>query len=115
MTNPSSPSIPTAAVRGESATAAVRAGIATDRHHGAVVPPLHLSANFAFERFNKPREFDYTRSGNPTRSLLGDALTELEGGASTVVTGTGMSAVALVLQLVKPGEPVLGAPDCLGG
>jgi cystathionine gamma-synthase len=97
------------------ATAAVRAGIATDRHHGAVVPPLHLSANFAFERFNKPREFDYTRSGNPTRSLLGDALTELEGGASTVVTGTGMSAVALVLQLVKPAETLLAAHDCYGG
>jgi cystathionine gamma-synthase len=97
------------------ATAAVRAGIATDRHHGAVVPPLHLSANFAFEGFNKPREFDYTRSGNPTRSLLADALTELEGGAGTVVTGTGMSAVALVLQLVKPGETVLAAHDCYGG
>jgi cystathionine gamma-synthase len=97
------------------ATAAVRAGIATDRHHGAVVPPLHLSANFAFERFNKPREFDYTRSGNPTRSLLGDALTELEGGAGSIVTGTGMSAVALVLQLVKPGETVLAAHDCYGG
>ena len=106
MTNPTSPSI---------ATAAVRAGIATDRHHGAVVPPLHLSANFAFERFNKPREFDYTRSGNPTRSLLADALTELEGGAGTVVTGTGMSAVALVLQLVKPGDTVLAAHDCYGG
>ena len=101
--------------RGNLATAAVRAGIATDRHHGAVVPPLHLSANFAFERFNKPREFDYTRSGNPTRSLLGDALTELEGGAGTVVTSTGMSAVALVLQLVKPGETVLAAHDCYGG
>jgi cystathionine gamma-synthase len=106
MTNPASASI---------ATAAVRAGIATDRHHGAVVPPLHLSANFAFERFNKPREFDYTRSGNPTRSLLADALTELEGGAGTVVTSTGMSAVALVLQLVKPGETVLAAHDCYGG
>jgi cystathionine gamma-synthase len=97
------------------ATAAVRAGIATDRHHGAVVPPLHLSANFAFERFNKPREFDYTRSGNPTRSLLADALTELEGGVGGVVTGTGMSAVALVLQLVKPTETILAAHDCYGG
>ena len=97
------------------ATAAVRAGIASDRHHGAVVPPLHLSANFAFERFNKPREFDYTRSGNPTRSHLADAITELEGGVSSVVTSTGMSAVALVLQLVKPGDTVLAAHDCYGG
>jgi cystathionine gamma-synthase len=97
------------------ATAAVRAGIASDRQHGAVVPPLHLSANFAFAGFNKPREFDYTRSGNPTRSHLADALTELEGGASAVVTSTGMSAVTLVLQLVKPGDTVLAAHDCYGG
>ena len=62
-------------------TRAVRAGIATDREHGAVVPPIHLSSTFAFEGFNKPRRFDYTRSGNPTRSQLADALAELEGGA----------------------------------
>src|SRR5687767_7164632 len=105
----------TTPIRTQTATAAVRAGIASDRHHGAVVPPLHLSANFAFERFNKPREFDYTRSGNPTRSHLADAINDLEGGVSAVVTSTGMSAVALVLQLVKPGETVLAAHDCYGG
>src|SRR4051812_1348942 len=97
------------------ATAAVRAGIATDTQHGAVVPPLHLSANFAFERFNKPRLFDYTRSGNPTRSQLADAIAELEGGTSAVVTNTGMSAVTLVLQLLKPGETIVAAHDCYGG
>jgi cystathionine gamma-synthase len=102
-------------IASSTATAAVRAGIASDRQHGAVVPPLHLSANFAFAGFNKPREFDYTRSGNPTRSHLADALTELEGGASAVVTSTGMSAVTLVLQLVKPGDTVLAAHDCYGG
>src|SRR5215212_3464716 len=98
-----------------SATAVVRAGIATDRHHGAVVPPLHLSANFAFEGFNKPRTYDYTRSGNPTRAHLADAIAELENGVSAVVTSTGMSAVALVLQLLRPGDIVLAAHDCYGG
>jgi cystathionine gamma-synthase len=102
-------------IASSTATAAVRAGIASDRHHGAVVPPLHLSANFAFAGFNKPREFDYTRSGNPTRSHLAEAITDLEGGASAVVTSTGMSAVTLVLQLVKPGDTVLAAHDCYGG
>jgi cystathionine gamma-synthase len=97
------------------ATAAVRAGIASDRHHGAVVPPLHLSATFAFEGFNKPRAYDYTRSGNPTRSHLADAIAELEHGTSAVVTSTGMSAVALVLHLLKPGDVVLAAHDCYGG
>jgi cystathionine gamma-synthase len=99
----------------QSATAAVRAGIASDRHHGAVVPPLHLSATFAFEGFNKPRAYDYTRSGNPTRSHLADAIADLENGVSAVVTSTGMSAVALVLHLLRPGDTVLAAHDCYGG
>jgi len=98
-----------------SSTAAVRAGINSDRHHGAVVPPLHLSANFAFEGFNKPRTYDYTRSGNPTRSHLADAIAELENGVSAVVTSTGMSAIALVLHLLRPGDTVLAAHDCYGG
>src|SRR5262245_57667145 len=96
-------------------TRAVRAGIATDREHGAVVPPIHLSSTFAFEGFGKPRKFDYTRSGNPTRSQLADALAELEGGAGAVVTSTGMSAVTLVLQLLQPGDLVIAAHDCYGG
>jgi cystathionine gamma-synthase len=97
------------------ATRAVRAAIATDQHHGAVVPPIHLSSTFAFAGFDRKREFDYTRSGNPTRSQLADALAELEGGASAVVTSTGMSAVALVLHLLEPGDLVLAAHDCYGG
>jgi cystathionine gamma-synthase len=96
-------------------TRAVRAAIATDREHGAVVPPIHLSSTFAFEGFGKPRTYDYTRSGNPTRTQLADALAELEGGARGVVTSTGMSAVALVLHLLEPGDVILAAHDCYGG
>jgi cystathionine gamma-synthase len=96
-------------------TRAVRAAIATDREHGAVVPPIHLSSTFAFEGFGKPRTYDYTRSGNPTRTQLADALAELEGGARGVVTSTGMSAVALVLHLLEPGDVIVAAHDCYGG
>ena len=96
-------------------TRAVRAGIATDREHGAVVPPLHLSSTFAFESFGKPRTYDYTRSGNPTRTHLADAIAELEGGARGVVTCTGLSAVTLVLQLLNPGDTIVAAHDCYGG
>lgn len=98
-----------------SQTRAVRAAIATDREHGAVVPPIHLSSTFAFEGFAKPRKFDYTRSGNPTRSQLADALAALEGGERGVVTSTGMSAVTLVLHLLKPGDVIVAAHDCYGG
>ena len=96
-------------------TAAVRAAIATDAEHGAVVPPLHLSSTFAFAGFGRPRTFDYTRSGNPTRAHLAAAIAELEGGALGVVTNTGMSAVTLVMHLLSPGDTVLAAHDCYGG
>jgi cystathionine gamma-synthase len=98
-----------------SATRAGRAGIATDAHHGAVVPPIHLSSTFAFEGFDRKRRYDYTRSGNPTRDHLAGALADLEEGCGAVVTGSGMSAVALALQLVRPGGRVLAAHDCYGG
>ncbi len=96
-------------------TRAVRAGIATDRHHGAVVPPIHLSSTFAFEGFGQARQYDYTRSGNPTRDILAEAIADLEGGSRGIVTSSGMSAVALVLQLLKPGDLVVATHDCYGG
>ena len=95
------------------ATRAVRAGIDTDPAWGAVVPPLVLSSNFSFEGFGQPRQYDYTRSGNPTRDLLGDALAKLEGGAGGVVTSTGMSAITLLLHAVlEPGDRAGQARAC---
>jgi len=96
-------------------THAVRAAIDTDRAFGAIVPPLCLSSNFSFEGFGKPRQYDYTRSGNPTRDALANALAELEGGAGAVVTCTGMAAVTLALQLVPEGGLLVAPHDCYGG
>ena len=55
----------------QQATKIVRSGIESDTQHHAVIPPIYLSSNFAFEAFGKPGKYDYTRSGNPTRELLG--------------------------------------------
>ncbi len=96
-------------------TAAVRAGIDADAAHGAVVPPIVLSTNFSFDGYGGKRKYDYTRSGNPTRDLLGDALAELEGGAGGVVVSTGMAAITLVLQLLEPGDRLVVPHDCYGG
>ena len=97
------------------ATRAVRAALATDEHHGAVVPPLHLSANFTFAGLDDKRPYDYTRSGNPTRTALAEALAEAEGGHGAVVTASGMAAVTLVCQLLDPGDRIIAAHDCYGG
>ena len=96
-------------------TNAVRAAIDSDRAHGAIVPPLYLSSNFSFDGYAKPRQYDYTRSGNPTRDALSGALADLEGGAGAVVTCTGMAAVTLALQLVPEGGLLVAPHDCYGG
>ncbi len=96
-------------------TIAVRSGIDSDTAHGAVVPPIVLSSNFSFSGFEQKRKYDYTRSGNPTRDLLAEALAELEGGAGGVVTATGMAAVTLVLALLEPGDRIVVPHDCYGG
>jgi cystathionine gamma-synthase len=97
------------------ATVAARAGLDRDPHHGAVVPPLHLSSNFTFAGFNQPRRHDYTRSGNPTRELLAEALADLEGGCGSVITASGMAAVCLVTHLLRPGDVLVAAFDLYGG
>ena len=97
------------------ATAAVRCGIESDTQFGAVVPPLHLSSNFAFDGFGNKRQYDYTRSGNPTRDTLADALTELEGGAGATITSTGMSAIVLATHLLNADDLLIAPHDCYGG
>lgn len=99
----------------QTATIAVRAGIDCDPAHGAVTPPLHLSSNFSFAGFEGKRQYEYTRSGNPTRDLLGQALAELEGGAGAVVTSSGMSAITTVLAVLEPEDLLVVPHDGYGG
>ncbi|MBI3820354.1 MAG: cystathionine gamma-synthase [Planctomycetes bacterium] len=96
-------------------TAAVRAGVGRDAQFGSVMPPLHLSVNYTFEAFGRRRQYDYSRTANPTRDQLADALASLEGGAGATLTNTGMSAVSLVLQLLRPGDLLVAPHDCYGG
>jgi cystathionine gamma-synthase len=96
-------------------TLAARYAVDSDDAHGAVIPPLYMSSNFSFHGFGEKREYDYTRSGNPNRDQLAGALAALEGGAGGVITASGMSAVHLATQLVKPGELIVAPHDCYGG
>jgi cystathionine gamma-synthase len=96
-------------------THTVRAGLECDDATGAVVPPIHLTSTFAFRGFGDKRRYDYTRSGNPTRDLLGEAIAELELGVGAVVTATGMAAVTLVGYLIPAGARIVAPHDCYGG
>lgn len=96
-------------------TRAVRAGLESDTVTGAVVPPIHLSTTYSFRGYDDKRAYDYSRSGNPTRDLLGNALADLEGGAGGVITGSGMGAITLVGHLFKVGARIVAQHDCYGG
>ena len=97
-------------------TRAIRTGLEWDTSVGAVVPPIHVSTNYRFETPERRGGYDYSRSGNPTRDLLGTALGILEGGQPAVITGTGMGAVTTaVLACTEPGDTVAIPHDCYGG
>jgi cystathionine gamma-synthase len=96
-------------------TRTVRAALETDTQYGAVVPPIHLTSTFAFGGYGEKREYDYSRSGNPTRDALGRALADLESGVGAVVTASGMGAVGLVTQLFRPEQLAVVPHDCYGG
>lgn len=97
------------------ATRCVHAGVQPDPAYGAVQPPLYLSSTFAFRDICTNAGFDYTRSGNPTRACLEEALALLEGGSGATCTSTGMSAILVALNLLPQGSHILCTIDCYGG
>ncbi|WJG25979.1 O-succinylhomoserine (thiol)-lyase [Vibrio furnissii] len=98
------------------ATVAVRTGIESDTQYHAVVPPIYLSTNYGFPAFGEVPKYDYTRSGNPNRGLLEQALSELECGVDAVVTNCGTSALNLwVSAFLTPQDLIIAPHDCYGG
>ncbi|KIP65295.1 cystathionine gamma-synthase [Vibrio harveyi] len=97
-------------------TIAVRTGIESDSQYNAVVPPIYLSTNYGFPAFGEVPQYDYTRSGNPNRGLLEQALYELESGKGAVVTNCGTSALNLwVSTFLGPDDLIVAPHDCYGG
>lgn len=97
-------------------TRAVRAGLSSDPAFGAVVAPVHLSVSYEFTDPSQPGRYDYGRSGNPTRDLFGQAVADLEGGATGCVTASGMGAITTTVMALLPANGTLLAPsDCYGG
>ena len=86
-----------------------------DRGFGSVVPPLWGSDTFRWPNSDEKPEFDYSRTVNPNRALLAEALTELEGAAGGVITNSGQSAALLALLRLPLGARVVAPHDCYGG
>lgn len=96
-------------------TRAIHVGNAVDPQTGAVVPPLHLASTFQQPGAGKWGEYDYSRSGNPTRSNLQATLASLEGGCGALALSSGMAAIHCVTMLLESGDHVVAGCDLYGG
>ena len=95
-------------------TKIVRAGVGKDPAYSAVMPPLHLSSTYQIESLEKRGVYEYSRTKNPTRDELADALAELEDGIGCAVTSSGMAALTLILHLLEPEDLVFAPYDMYG-
>lgn len=95
-------------------TTAVQAGVGKDTAHQAVMPPLYLSSTYKIDGIDARQPYEYSRTSNPTRDVLADALAELEGGAGACVTSSGMAALTLILHLLNPDDLIIAPFDCYG-
>lgn len=96
-------------------TRAVHVGQDRDPATGAIVPPIHVASTFVQHEVGVWREFDYSRSGNPTRKALETALASLEGGCGALAFASGMAAAHCVTMLLESGDHIVAGSDIYGG
>ena len=96
-------------------TRAIHVGQEHDRQTGAIVPPIHLSSTFVQPGAGQWAEFDYSRSGNPTRKAFETTLAALEGGAGALAFASGMAATHCATMLLEQGDHVVAGTDIYGG
>jgi cystathionine beta-lyase/cystathionine gamma-synthase len=96
-------------------TLAIHAGQEPDPTHGAVMTPIVLASTFAQPEPGKPLQFDYSRSGNPTRQALEACMAALEGGGRGFAFASGCAAATTLLHTLRPGDHVVCGDDVYGG
>lgn len=96
-------------------TRSVHTGVYKDTSYNSVTTPIYPTSTFYFEALGKNKGYDYTRSGNPTRTALEENIAVLEGGAGCSATATGMAAITAVLFYLQPGDHVVTGDDIYGG
>lgn len=96
-------------------TRAIHDGQASDSRTGSVTVPVYQTSTFEQDGIGKPRGFEYSRSGNPTRQALEEAIASLESGKYGLAFASGVASETAVLQLLKPGDHIVAGNDIYGG
>ncbi|OFW02226.1 MAG: cystathionine gamma-synthase [Acidobacteria bacterium RIFCSPLOWO2_12_FULL_59_11] len=96
-------------------TNAIHAGQEPDPSTGAVVVPIYQTSTYVQEELGKHKGYEYSRTGNPTRTALERNMAVLEGGHSALAFASGMAAINAVLTLLKSGDHVVCSEGAYGG
>lgn len=99
----------------ELSTRLVHAGVRRDPRTGAVSTPIYQSATFQHPALGQTTGYDYSRSVNPTRQALEEAMADLEGGVRGFAFASGMAAVTALLHLLQPRDHLVVTADLYGG
>ena len=96
-------------------TKVIHGGISTDRTTGAVSVPIYQTSTYKQNGLGQPKEYEYSRSGNPTRHALEELIADLEGGGQGFAFSSGLAGIHAVLSLFSAGDHIILADDVYGG
>lgn len=96
-------------------TLAIHAGQTPDETTGAVMPPIYQTSTYAQPEPAVHKGYEYSRTDNPTRTILQDLMAALEGGAYGLAFSSGMAATDTIMRLFSPGDHIIVGNDVYGG
>ncbi len=97
------------------ATKTIHAGQKPDKSTGAIMTPIYQTSTYIQESPGKHNGYEYSRTGNPTRSALERNIAGLESGKYGLCFGSGLAAIDAIIKLLKPGDEVISTNDLYGG
>lgn len=93
----------------------IHGGQKPDKAYGAVMPPIYQTSTYAQTTPGGHQGFEYSRSGNPTRTALENSLASIENGKYGLAFASGLAAMDAVIKLLEPGDEVVSTNDLYGG
>ncbi|GAA4280466.1 cystathionine gamma-synthase [Gaetbulibacter aestuarii] len=96
-------------------TKTIHGGQEHDKAYGAVMPPIYQTSTYAQSTPGGHQGYEYSRSGNPTRTALEKAFASIENGNYGLAFASGLAAIDAVIKLLKPGDEVVSTNDLYGG
>ena len=96
-------------------TKVIHAGVEPDPATGAIMTPIYQTSTYVQDEIGKHKGYEYSRTGNPTRSALESSIAHIENGKYGACFASGLAAIDCVIKMLNPGDEVISTNDLYGG